>query len=102
MTPSEVGAILLNIVLDEQGALRNGLQDRKRIADEIAKGLSPVGHRVQWLLDTADALNDTLATQAAKFNNTYRADKISVHDMVDALATIESILVNECRKMGKK
>lgn len=90
MTSSEVCEILYKLTSDRTRALERGLRDRERIATAIATGTTPSGHRVDWLRDTADQLNDTLMVCSRKFNDRYPSDMISVQDLVDALATLSA------------
>lgn len=97
MTPTQISEILFKVVSDEKLALQRGLKDRERISAIIARGEEPYGHRVDWLRDTAHALNETLMVQAKKFNTAYPGDKISVQDLIDALETIQQFIVRHCK-----
>ncbi len=101
MTSAEVSAVLLKVVLDDQNALKRGLKDRERMAQQIARGEAATGVRADWLRDTAYALNDTLMEQARKFNEAYPSDKISVHDLCDAMGTLQAFLMKAAKGGGK-
>src|SRR4051812_5464562 len=99
MTPAEVSQVLFAITTNEQEALSRGLRDRQRISEALGRGETPMGHRVDWLHKTAQALNATLMEAARQFNTKHPGDQISVHDLVDALATLQNHLIKTCRDM---
>jgi hypothetical protein len=88
MTAEEVSAVLYRVVSDKSQALQRGARDRARIEQTIGRGEVPYGHRVDWLQETAEALNQVLLTKAREFNERFPGDCISVDDFLDALATL--------------
>jgi hypothetical protein len=88
MTQEEVATTLFAIVSDKTKAIQRGARDRERIAQTIARGEEPYGHRVDWIQEAAEAVNQALMIKAREFNDRYPGDRISVQDMLDALATL--------------
>jgi hypothetical protein len=88
MDPSKVAEVLYRISTSQTDALQRGLRDRQRISDAIARGEQPLGHRVDWIRDSAMELNQTLMECARRFNERYPSDKASVQDLADVLATL--------------
>jgi len=78
---------LLQVVTDPGVKLRWGARLREEIRQQLSKGQTPTGYRVNWLRETGMELIDTLQRQAQTFNDRYRHDRISVSDMCDALTT---------------
>jgi hypothetical protein len=90
MTPEEICSSLHRLLSDKTHALERGAKDRARIAQIIEEGGVPSGHRVDWLRETAEAVNLVLIEQAKEFNRRYPGDVVSVDDFLDVLATLRT------------
>jgi|SRR5882757_7674532 len=83
----EAIAIVKNVVNSEEIKLEFGRQQREIIKRKLKNGEKVSGYRVEWLQDTVGDIAGCLAESADRFNTQNPHDKISLSDLVDALAT---------------
>lgn len=98
MKPAEISSVLYRVVTDHSQALSRGIKDRERINRILANGGTPTGHRVDWLMETTAALNQTLFVQSKSFNERFPGDCISTNDIMDALAALAADYAALCSK----
>jgi len=73
-------------------ALSRGATERRRIFDELSKGVDPKSYRYDWLKKSTEDLVAYMAQMAGNFNKEYTFDRCSVADLMDVLeATINKI-----------
>lgn len=82
-----VAETLKRVVVSEDIKLEWGARQRQLLREQIASGSKAPNYRAVWLRSTRDAVIDTIKKRSEVFNNTYKHDKISAQDMMDALTT---------------
>lgn len=72
--------------------LENGLKLRESMRAAIDRGEIVDNYRADWLKATAVQIINTLHLSASNFNEKFTEDRISLHDLMDALATAMNLV----------
>lgn len=72
--------------------LENGLRLREAMKAAIERGEPVDNYRADWLKATAIQIINTLHSSAEAFNQKFTEDRISLHDLMDALATAMNLV----------
>src|SRR5260370_13678255 len=75
------------LVEDSKDPLAHGAALRESMRREIEAGLTPTGHRPNFVASTSDQIISVLCAAAEKFNQEHLDDMISSQDFLDALAS---------------
>lgn len=69
-------------------------KDVERVREQIARGESPTGYRVEWVRNTAVAMLKTLENQCEAFDMMHPNDRASATDCLNSVLTLANMLLN--------
>lgn len=75
---------------------------RKEIEEVLESGGTPTGPRVTWIRQTAEAFFDLLALGAERFEQAMPDDVITINDVADVIATIQSTFDSQHKEDGEE
>jgi len=88
MDAKMIAGYLYRFTAGDEAALKRGLEDRVRIAQQLAAGEEPTGYRVDFVRASAMKVLDTLGDCGEEFDNKYKGlDRCSPLDLIDILQT---------------
>ncbi len=82
-----ISDVFVALVSGEPDKLRLGMDRRQQMYEQVQRGETPTGARVEWIRTSARRLVNELERIAQDFNETYPDDKCSAQDLLDVLAT---------------
>lgn len=85
-----VARILAAYVEDTERKIAYGLASRRAALKQIKAGQTPTGYRAEWIRTTAQRVLKVLEDASDEFNVQFSWDKVSVADLGDVLATLNT------------
>lgn len=88
MDAKTIAGYLYRFTAGDEAALKRALEDRMRIARQLAAGEEPTGYRVDFVRSSAMKVIDLLGDLGEEFDNKYKGlDRCTPLDLIDILQT---------------
>lgn len=90
--------VLHRLITDVDNKLEYGRQKRMEIKENVRKGKMSSGYRAEFLVKNAREVITWMSTIADSFNKRFPHDRFSTQDMIDVLASAQSMLRSKTTK----